>query len=373
MARKHTKESARQLLVGSKDEPVIDLENYNISLANALNYYNNTLTLAEYKTSALDFADSIGKPVPKAIPEFDFRGIGAVCRLIMREQPIKAEHIQQIVDKLALIVKNYEAKLPPKEEVKVAPAQKPKEYREELATFLAELEDCLIDATIHKWKTLQPVEYFVSKYAQQQFDNKETSQITIFLNRKNTELTKVYDEIKSKSTCQQFNEAWKDIPATRVKKAVTDLLLVKEGIINLTKVEQKSKFVAKKKEKPALAQVKNIQYTKKYENIDGLHPKTVVGASEVWIFDTETRDLHVLRAIQGTKFEADGQSFKNVDDTKSTKKKLRKPIEQLNSFINCVENRTRKLYKEIFDEIKSTEQKTSGRMNEHRIILHVFK
>lgn len=372
MARKHTKESARKQIIGSKEEPIIDLENYNISLALALNFYNNTLTPAEYKSSALDFADSIGKPVSKSIPEFEFRSIGAVCRLILREQPIKVEHIQQVVDKLNLIVKNN-LEREPKPEIKIIPVSKPKEYRAELTDFLAEIEDNLIDAIIHKINTLQTVDYYVSKYAQNQFVRDEISQINNLLSKKTTELTKVYNEMKSKSTCQQFNEVWKDIPSTRIKKALAELELLKAGIQNLVKVEQKTKFVAKKKEKPALAQVKNIQYTKKYENIEGLHPKSVIGATEVWIFDTETRDLHVLRAIQGTKFEADGQSFKNVDDSKSIKKKLRKPIEQLNSFINCVENRTRKLYKEIFDEIKSTEQKTSGRMNEHRIILHVFK
>lgn len=358
--------------MGSSFEPTIDLDNYNISLSAALNYYNDTLTLAEYKTSALDFADSIGKSVPKSIPEFDFRSIGAVCRLIMREQPIKAEHIQQIVDKLAQLTTKHQEIVSVKQESKPV-VQKIKEDSVEFQEFMAELEDVFIDAIIHKWKNIQEIEYFVTKFAKNQFSRDEISRINSFLTKKYVDLTKVYDEYKSNSTCEQFKEAWKNIPSTRIKKAMAEITELQNALTNIVKVEKKVKFTAKKKEKPALSQVKNIQFAKNYENYEGLHPKSVIGSTEVWIFDTETRDLTVLRAIQGTKFEAEGQSFRNIDQDKSYKKKLRKPVEQLNSFINCVENKTKKLYKELFEAIKSTEQKGTGRMSETRMILHVFK
>lgn len=365
---KISKEKARSLIVGSKNEPSIDPENYNLSLANALNYYNNTLSLSDYKNSALDFADSIGKDVARAIPEFEFRGIGAVCRLILREEPVKVEHIQQVVDKLSKIQDTYLSRKQPVEVPVAVPVVEVKKENPQLVDFLASIED-VVDSIILTTKYEVNLDEITKQFTKAEFSKSESKAIIVFIDKKSRE----YGRVVLEFTDEQYKEAYQNVPVSRIKKVIKFLTELSDYVTKILSESKKAVTISKKKDKPALVQVKNIEYCLEWDGIKGLHPKEAIGASEIWLFDTETRDLSVLRVETGLKIAAEGASFRNIDADKSIKKKLRKPEDVLNSFLNGVDSKTKKAFKEIFDQIKTTESKTSGRMNDKRLILHVFK
>lgn len=63
-----------------------------------------------------------------------------------------------------------------------------------------------------------------------------------------------------------------------------------------------------------------------------------------------------------------GTSIRDFSETSSWQKTLRKPAEQLKLFTGNAKTK----YQSAFDDIKATEIKLNGRLNEHIIILKAF-
>lgn len=367
MAKAISKEKANNILMGSDNtEPIIDINNYNHSISSALIYYNNAYSLSEYKEATLEYAASIGILMNRGIPEYQFRTVGAICRLILRKCDIKPQDVERNLLKLKKIQKEYEdSKVNDTVVSNVIPI-KPIDYS--VIDYINSIEDILIENILAN-KEYNIYEY-VSTYTKSEYKKSQSNEIVNFIKNKISYYDEVYSLIKS--GCEDTKESFGNIPSTRIKSASKALKLLLEGINEIQHKEIVVKQVRKKKELSPLLQCKNMPYKKTWESIDGLNPTAVVNCSEVWVFDTDTRDVIVLRALKDLKFSAKGFTFNNVDETKSFKKKLRN-IEDIYLFTNTLENITKKSLLTTFTSIKTKEQKTSGRMNENKIIIKVFK
>jgi endonuclease V-like protein UPF0215 family len=367
MAKRINKEKANEILHGTSTngEPQIDSNNYNHSLSSALNYYNVKYSNADYKRFALEYAASIGLKLNAGIAEYMFQSIGSVCRLISRGCYIRAEDIQRTLVKLNLIQAEYEkSRTVESLDFKVAPVVKKENLK--LISFENKIEDDLIQAILDSKNPLT-VEALISNYVGEEFSKSDTKDIIKFIEDK----IKYYNTaiVDKKGSDEDLKEAWQHIPSTRLKTAVKSLESLLEGI-NKSQVKVVAAKVVSKKEASPIIQVKKVPYLKEYNGINGLHPKDVIGKSVAFIFDTDTRDLIMLKCLAG-KFKASGQSFTNVCDTNSAKKKLRHPEIQLNEFQGSLE-KSKKADEQYFDKIKCKEQKAVGRMSDKRIILCVY-
>jgi hypothetical protein len=367
MAKRINKEKANEILHGTsiQGEPVIDSNNYNHSLSAALNYYNVKYSNADYKRFALEYAASINLKLNAGIPEYMFQSIGSVCKLILRGCYIRAEDIQRTLVKLNMIQSEYEkSKTVDVLDFKVAPVVKKENLK--LITFLNKIEDDMVQGILDN-KNPVTVESLISTYVGEEFTKSETKEIIKLIDDKTKEYnTAILDK---KGSNDDLKEAWQHIPSTRLKTAVKSLESLLDGI-NKSQVKVVAAKVATKKDPSPLIQVKNVPYMKEYNGINGLHPKDVVGKSMAFIFDTDTRDLIMLKCLSG-KLKASGQSFTNVCDSNSAKKKLRHPEIQLNEFQSSLE-KSRKADEQYFDKVKCKEQKAVGRMSDKRIILCVY-
>lgn len=358
---KHTKQSAKKKIVGtaSQGEPEVLVDDYNHTLSAALNYYNNVFSLGDYKNNVIDYAASIGITVPRSIPEWNFRGIGATCRLLLREQPISLNHINQVIDKIKSIMVEHE-KHPKEDDVKIdQPVIKPVESS--ITPVQIWLEDAIDLMVIGKTKTLGNM---ITEYNTFSVTKTDAKKITKLVD----EQIDKYTDILSKLTIgkdEDLIEAWGKTSKTVFKKLISELKEFRDYLSKLN-----VSMAAPKKDKAPIVQVAGIKFQKEYNNIKSIHPKDVIGKSEVWIFDTVTRDLIVLRALAG-KLKAAGASFTNIDESKSFKKKLRKPEDVLNTLKSLIDT-NKKAFKEVFDKLTTTETKASGRMADTRIIIEVF-
>lgn len=368
MAKAISKERANAILMGSdSQEPTIDLVNYTHSISSALNFYNNSFSLSEYKEATLEYASSVGIHMNRGIPEYQFRTVGAICRLILRKCDIKPEDIERNLLKLKNIQKEYEkSKL--NEVVVVSNVIPIKQIDYLVVDYLNSIEDALIENILNN-KDYNLAEY-ISAFTKNEYKKSQSNEIVNFINSK----IRYYDGVYSllKGGCEQTKESFDNIPSTRIKSVLKTLKMLLEGISVIQHKEIVVKQVRKKKELSPLLQCKNIPYKKTWEGIDGLNPTACINSGEVWVFDTDTRDVIVLRALKDLKFTAKGYTFNNVDESKSFKKKLRK-IEDIYLFTNTLENLTKKSLLTTFTSIKTKEQKASGRMNENKIIIKVFK
>lgn len=351
------KEQSKKKLLGSNSEPVIDPDNYNMSLSSALNHYNENYEYRDYKNSAIDYAMSIGIDVPRSIPEVEFRSIGAVCRLLLREQPISIKHIEYVNQVLTELAKSTK-----KEVVEELPKEVEKKPKQNNSSPIIEyLSDKIDDFILNRDKEFSG---FAEKYSTYQLTRADNNSILEYIKKQVEYFQKIYDDY---DTSSDVKEAYADNKKTDFKKIIAKL---NEISLTIGKIKSASKPKVQK-DKPATVQVAKMEYMQGYYNtFEGIHPKNVIGKSMVLIFDTATRDLILLQSISG-KFKASGTSFTNLDESKCHKKKIRKPDETLRAMLMGIEQ-SKKAYRDYFDSIKTTEQKGVGRMSSTKIILGVF-
>lgn len=359
------KESKERLLGSVKLEPVTDSLNYNHTISICLMHYNSHYSLADYKEASLEYATSIDLNMNRGIAEHLFRPTGAVSRLILRECYIRPEDIQRNIEKLKQIQSDYDkTKLPDI----ISNVIQIKQIDYLVVNFLNSIEDNLIDNILNN-KSYKIDEY-IKTYTSNEYSKSQSKEIIAFINTKMAYYEDVYKRLKE--GCEQTKESFALTPSTRIKSVSKGLKTLLEGILNVQHKEIVIKQVRAKKELSPLLQTSKMPYLKVWDKVEGLLPQAVIGCSEVWIFDTEKRDIIVLRALKDLRINAKGFTFGNVDETRSSKKKLRK-IEDLYLFTNTLEAPTKKSLLATLNSIKTTEQLTSGRMNEFKIILKTFK
>ena len=85
----------------------------------------------------------------------------------------------------------------------------------------------------------------------------------------------------------------------------------------------------KRKEKPAGVIVARLQYQKEFAelNMKSVLPTTIIGASELWVYNTKYRRVSVYYALDRGGLSVRGTTLLNYDTSKSETKTLRKPDE----------------------------------------------
>ena len=144
------------------------------------------------------------------------------------------------------------------------------------------------------------------------------------------------------------------------------------GVGSYINVKRATKTPRKRKAVPVERVVAKVKYAKTYSdsalklNLTSLSPTKIVGATEVWAYDTAKRRLHYYAADShvGT-LGVKGASITGFDTAVSGMKTLRKPAETLKTLLNAGKPAARKLFKEI----KSVHAAVKGRTNESLIIL----
>lgn len=183
----------------------------------------------------------------------------------------------------------------------------------------------------------------------------------------------LYDEVHelvAKKT-PDLLEGYKHLKTTKAKK---DYLAFVKGIIDdcqqymtsLTAVKAPRQPRAKKKI-PVEKLVAKVIYQKESDEfkVSSAQPVSIVGASEVYLFNTKYRQL--IKITSSTEpLSIRGTTIINADSI--VKKTLRKPDEVLKEFGKTTRARASK----TFDQIKTKEAETNARINADTIILKVF-
>lgn len=159
------------------------------------------------------------------------------------------------------------------------------------------------------------------------------------LSRKNVKkLIDFYQEIMS--ACDMLSQEAKVNRAPRAKKAIS-----------------KDKLVAKLKFKKQDEQLKLVS----------INPVDIIGASELWIYNTKTRKLGKYVAAPYQELGIKGTSITGFNETDSICKTLRKPDEKLKEFKAAGKVALRK----FLDDINATDTRMNGRINEEIVLLKV--
>ena len=122
--------------------------------------------------------------------------------------------------------------------------------------------------------------------------------------------------------------------------------------------------VRKKKDKPAAVVVSKVLYMSNKDpetGVEGISPVELVGAQQLWIYNTKTRKLGCYYAKNEAGLTAKGTTVLNYHLEKSTVKTLRKPKEQLWKFMT---NGAK-----FWDAIRSVPQAIAPRLSRDTLLL----
>jgi hypothetical protein len=186
-------------------------------------------------------------------------------------------------------------------------------------------------------------------------------------------------------------EHWKRIRAEYDNVLTTEDELIKEGYSNFSKTEIKkivgfcdsvitdamkvvnesikSRKPRQRKQKSPEQLVSKLKYLDKYETLESVSPKDIIGALQLWVYNTKNRKLGCYNAEDASGLSVKGSTIIGFNELKSTQKKLRKPEVTLSEVL-----KGGKVYlRNALDEIKAVASPLNGRLNMDTILLRIVK
>lgn len=181
-------------------------------------------------------------------------------------------------------------------------------------------------------------------------------------------ISELKEAIAGEDEC--IKEAYSSYTKTQLKKILGLLENVIEVADHLKKSSQK-KSTRKKRPVDIHKMVSKLKFMKEFpdEKLRGANSYEIVGAQEIWIYNTKTRKLGHYLCADASGLSVKGTSIKNFSDT-SGEKTIRTSYNlNLVKFQKLNKSSKRKNYKEF----SSMETNLTGRINDNHILLSVEK
>ena len=168
---------------------------------------------------------------------------------------------------------------------------------------------------------------------------------------------------------EQLKEAYSHLSKAQLKKITAfyqDIVSACDMLGQEAKVNRKPRA---KKTVPADKIVAKLKYQKTNDQLKlvSINPVDIVGAKELWVYNTKSRKLGKYVADEYKDLSVKGTSIIGYNETLSVQKTLRKPEEQIKEFKAAGKIALRK----FLDDIKAVDIKLNGRVNEEVILLRV--
>ena len=169
---------------------------------------------------------------------------------------------------------------------------------------------------------------------------------------------------------EQYVEAYKHYRAADFKRHLAFLDAIQTAVDQYRQVKKATKKARVKRAPNKEKVVGKLKYMKEEKTLKlvSINPVDIIGAQELWAYNTKTRKLYkyIADSLTGP-LGIKGTSIINFDTAKSVGKTLRKPDEKLKEFAKASKVQLRK----FLDEIKATETVGNGRINLDMILLKV--
>jgi len=179
-----------------------------------------------------------------------------------------------------------------------------------------------------------------------------------------------YDEVLT-TTDADIKEAYSNFTKIQLKKLVAYCDQVIVDSMKLAGEAVKSRKPRKRKAKSAEQIVGKMNYAKDFAELKlaSVDPKTIIGASSLWVYNTKTRKLGVYHALDAAGLNIKGSTIQNFAESKSVCKTLRKPEVTLPELLKAGKVALRN----ILTDIRAAEKVLTGRINTDTILLRVTK
>jgi hypothetical protein len=179
---------------------------------------------------------------------------------------------------------------------------------------------------------------------------------------------------KDNDLYDQLVEGYGHIPVKDQKKILALYVAVTQAC-DMIITSQKAVRTRTKKPVSKEKLVAKLKYQKEDATLKlaSISPLDILDATELWVYNTKTRKLgkYVVDDMYGSgaKLGVKGTSIVGFNESQSVQKTLRKPAEQLAE----LKRAGKVVLRKFMEDIKTTETKMNGRINDQTILLKVAK
>lgn len=168
----------------------------------------------------------------------------------------------------------------------------------------------------------------------------------------------------------ELREGYSNFTKPQLKKLVAycDTIITDAmKIVGEAKINRKPK---KRKAKTPDQLVSKVQYCEKHDELKlvSIKPKDIIGAMQLWVFNTKNKKLGVYHADDAGGFSVKGTTITNYTESKSISKTIRKPAELLPEVLKGGKIALRGL----LTGIATKETLLTGRINKDIVLLRVL-
>lgn len=354
---------ANEIILGA--EPKFDSQLSKVQLMNALSWYSqNKLT-----KDSLKYANAYFKKYHKisSIDEFlknKSSSYGFVCRIIQNGGKLPEQESQTFEKFVSEIIQ--ETKIKTKKKVVANPIVKVISIQDRLTEKVAEIIGDLEGSIDEYIETKYKREPSPTAIMQDRTKSIHAKRIAAYFKNKRIE----YDNVVNTKD-SQLKEGYSNFKKTELKKIIAYLDNIITEAIAIDGEVLKTRKPRKRKTKTPDQLVAKMLYKEKDEDykIESIKPKDVIGAMQLWVFNTKTRKLGCYHALDGSGFSCKGTTLLNFNELKSKQKTIRKPFDVLPGVLQAGKVALRS----ILEQHNTAEIDLTGRINSDTILLRVVK
>jgi hypothetical protein len=344
------------------EEPTWGVDGYKF-IYNAFNWYNTMAEEEEVRLYINDYLKSIKADTEvKKLARVPFmrvpRGSAAVVRIHSRGGPVDAEMLDRAKDNILECITKY-SEQEKKDETNVVRLSVQDHVTNKVSEFIGEIEEILDKGALD-----------FSMYTSLQSNSFPAALSTRVADYYRPIQQEIADAIAKKDP--QLVEAYSSYTKPQMKAKLALYTGIVDDCDKHSGNLRKARKPRKKKAVSPAKKLKVFQYQKEDAalKISSVNPESVLGAQELWTFNTKSKVLSVFRARGPAGLEVNRTAIGGYDvDTSMSKKIGRKTDEVLKSVTTSGKVALRKL----FDTINTDQLKFVDRLNSSTILLKVVR
>lgn len=345
---------------------------YQSKLRNALNWYTANCDVSTARKYLVE-AGKVAKRSKESISALSAltndttpTTLAWCLRLLMRGAVFSSSDIKGIQQRINALFSRIESELvieKAKTESKnsgVTPAKTIQEYmQEKVRSLLGELEGQFDDyLSSFKIEDKATYRFFIK-------ENTPQAYMKDVIEWSDGKIREFGEAIVTKD--QDLKDGYSNFSKLELGKILKYFDSIKQQAQEYSTFKKVNKAPRKRKEIPASKQVAKMKYKSSEPDLPliSISPVDIIGADQLWTFNTKTRILTVYRATGSLGLKVKGSSIINFDTETSVQKRLRKPAETLKALKDAGRVQLRK----FMDTIKTKDGVPKGRVNAETILV----
>ena len=369
MGRKSLKEKGREIIKSNQlgTPPLFDVNNYNMSMTKQLNYFAEEIPSKRKFDLAVEYYRALGKDVKgfseHVYTEF-FDSTAVLVSLKQRGIVLSERHEEWLNEKYNNAVAIVKEKLAERAEKATIPKRSKIEQKmlNESNVFdtalknIDDWEDAILSGRAVDNDLFKDLELNAAQ--------------RILITNHLMSLRDKYDSICN-SEDPQIIEGYSNVSATRMTKIV---FTIDNKLIKALKEKPKQVVAVTtktpRKAAPPSKLTEKVKFMLEYPSLQlkSIPKEKLIGATEVWLYDTEHRRLIKYRTSGKNTITVTGTTLHNWDNDLSGSKVIRWPETQMRQ-LDC---KSRKKIEELYQSIVGKTKPVVGRISENHIIVAAF-